>query len=113
MKFDVAAVVHVVRTLNAELVRTGIGRLRFPDREPSFEPGSGPRVVGGGHLMGTTRMGKESSRSVTDSTGRVHGFSNLYVVGSSVFPAASAANPTLTIVALALRLAEHVAAQAR
>ena len=59
--------------------------------------------------MGTTRMGKDPSRSVTDATGRVHGFSNLYVAGSSLFPASSAANPTLTIVALALRLAEHLA----
>jgi choline dehydrogenase-like flavoprotein len=39
---------------------------------------------------------------------RVHGLANLYVAGSSVFPTAGASNPTLTIVALALRLAEHV-----
>ena len=63
--------------------------------------------------MGTTRMGKDPSRSVTDAAGRVHGFSNLYVAGSSLFPAASAANPTLTIVALALRLAEHLAGRAQ
>ena len=113
VKFDVAAVMHALRALNAQLVRAGIGRLRFSDREPGFAHGARPRIFGGGHLMGTTRMGKDASRSVTDDAGKVHGFSNLYVAGSSLFPAASAANPTLTIVALALRLAEHLATQAR
>ena len=50
---------------------------------------------------------------MTDEAGKVHGISNLYVAGASLFPAESAANPTLTIVALALRLAEHLAAQDR
>ena len=109
MTFDVAAVMNAVGPLNAELVRAGIGRLQFSSTEANFGPRAGPFVYGGGHLMGTTRMGKHPSRSVTDATGRVHGFSNLYVAGSSLFPASSAANPTLTIVALALRLAEHLA----
>ena len=109
MTFDVAAVMNAVGPLNAELVRAGIGRLQFSSTEANFGPRAGPFVYGGGHLMGTTRMGKDPSRSVTDATGRVHGFSNLYVAGSSLFPASSAANPTLTIVALALRLAEHLA----
>ena len=112
MKFDVAALVNALRSLNAELVRTGVGRLRLFDREINFVGRRRP-FGGGGHLMGTTRMGKDPSRSVTDGAGKVHGFSNLYVAGSSLFPAASAANPTLTIVALALRLAEHLATQAR
>ena len=109
MTFDVAAVKRAVALLNAELVRAGIGRFQWRDHEPSFVRGRGPFVTGGGHLMGTTRMGKDPSRSVTDAAGRVHGFSNLYVAGSSLFPSSSAANPTLTIVALALRLAERLA----
>ena len=49
---------------------------------------------------------------VVDVNGnRVHGMSNLYVAGSSVFPTRSANNPTLTIVALALRLADHLKGQ--
>ena len=114
MRFDLAAVEKVLKLLNAELVRAGIGRFQFRSGKPSFVYKRGvPFVNGGGHLMGTTRMGEDPSRSVTDAAGRVHGFSNLYVAGSSLFPASSAANPTLTIVALALRLAEHLATQAR
>ena len=113
MRFDLAAVENVLKLLNAELVRAGIGRFHYSGK-PSFAYKRGvPFVDGGGHLMGTTRMGKDPSRSVTDAAGRVHGFSNLYVAGSSLFPASSAANPTLTIVALALRLADHLATQAR
>ena len=97
----------------AALVRAGIGRLQLSSDEPAhIQPSGGtPLFTGGGHLMGTTRMGTDPRRSVTDAAGRVHGFSNLYAAGASLFPAASAANPTLTIVALALRLAEHLAAE--
>jgi choline dehydrogenase-like flavoprotein len=49
---------------------------------------------------------------VVDADGRVHGMENLYVTGASVFPTAGFANPTLTIVALALRLAEHLKLEA-
>ena len=114
MTVDVAPVKHVLGLLNAELVRAGIGRLQLSGEKLRFGPGKGvPFVDGGGHLLGTTRMGNDPSRSVTDGAGKVHGFSNLYVAGASLFPAAAAANPTLTIVALALRLAEHLAARGR
>ena len=62
----------------------------------------------GNHHMGTCRMGRESGDSVVDSFGRVHGSSNLFVVGSSVFPGSGAVNPTLTIVALAMRTARYL-----
>ena len=58
--------------------------------------------------MGTTRMHPDPARGVVDADGRVHDVANLFVAGSSVFPTSGTANPTLTIVALALRLAEHV-----
>ncbi len=63
----------------------------------------------GGHHMGTTRMGESPVNSVVDSACRVHGVGNLYVASSSVFPTSGHANPTLTVVALALRLADHLA----
>jgi len=59
--------------------------------------------------MGTTRMGEDASKSVVDPHCRVHGYANFFVAGSSVFPTGGGyANPTLTIVALALRLADRL-----
>jgi choline dehydrogenase-like flavoprotein len=53
-------------------------------------------------------MSLDPSQGVVDSESRVHGIANLYVAGGSVFPTAGSANPTLTIVALTLRLAAHL-----
>jgi choline dehydrogenase-like flavoprotein len=61
------------------------------------------------HHSGTTRMHTDPSEGVVDEQLRVHGMENLYVAGSSVFPTAGFANPTLTAIALALRLADHLA----
>ena len=60
------------------------------------------------HHAGTTRMHEDARFGVVDPDSRVHGIDNLYVAGGSVFPTAGFANPTLTIVALALRLGEHL-----
>lgn len=67
-----------------------------------------PTILLWGHHMGTTRMADAPDRGVVDRHCRVHGMGNLYVAGSSVFPTGGAANPTLTIVALALRLADRL-----
>ncbi len=63
---------------------------------------------GGHHHMGTTRMGDSSTTGVVDKNCQVYGIENLYVAGSSVFPTSGYVNPTLTIVALAVRLAHHI-----
>lgn len=60
------------------------------------------------HHAGTTRMANHPQWGVVDRDGRVFGTDNLFVTGASIFPTAGFANPTLTIVALALRLAEHL-----
>jgi len=57
-------------------------------------------------------MHDDPRKGVVDRDCRVHGVSNLYVAGSSVFPTAGSTNPTLTIIALAIRLADHLRAQA-
>ena len=62
----------------------------------------------GGHHIGTTRMSADPRHGVVDADCRVHGMANLFVAGSGVFATSSQANPTLTIVALALRLADHL-----
>ena len=69
-------------------------------------------IAGGAHHIGTTRMHRDPSRGAVDEHCRVHGTSNLYVAGSSVFPTGGWAPPTLTVVALALRLADTVAGRA-
>lgn len=60
------------------------------------------------HHMGTTRMHQDPKRGVVDADCRVHGIDNLFVAGSSVFTTSGASNPTYTIVALALRLSDHL-----
>lgn len=63
----------------------------------------------GDHHMGALRMSAESSEGIVDRHSRVHSVDNLYVAGCAQFPTSGYANPTLTIVALALRLADHLA----
>jgi choline dehydrogenase-like flavoprotein len=64
---------------------------------------------GGCHNMGVARMSDDPEDGVTNRWGRVHGVSNLFVSDGSVFPSSGACNPTLTIVALAIRQADHIA----
>jgi len=63
------------------------------------------------HNMGTARMGDDPAHYVCNRWGRTHDLDNLYISDGSVFPSAGCANPTLTIVALALRQAAHIAEQ--
>jgi gluconate 2-dehydrogenase alpha chain len=60
------------------------------------------------HIMGTARMGDDPARSVTDPWGRLHDADNVYVGDGSVFVSAGGFNPTLTIMALSLRMARHL-----
>ncbi len=69
------------------------------------------RASGSNHHMGTTRMAESAADGVVDSNSRVFGVDNLYIAGSSVFSTSGAVNPTFTIVALAVRLADHLGTQ--
>jgi choline dehydrogenase-like flavoprotein len=60
------------------------------------------------HHIGTTRIHTDRSQGVVDPDCKLHGVENLYLAGCSVFPTSGWANPTLTIVALAVRLADHL-----
>ena len=62
----------------------------------------------GNHHLGTTRMHDDPKRGVVDADGKVHGVGNLYVAGSSVFPTYGSSNPTMNLVALTLRLGDHL-----
>jgi choline dehydrogenase-like flavoprotein len=62
----------------------------------------------GHHHLGTTRMSDDPKQGVVNADGLVHGIGNLYVAGSGVFPSYSASNPTLNLIALTLRLGDHL-----
>jgi choline dehydrogenase-like flavoprotein len=100
------SVVRALELFGAELGRTGLGRLRIEiDDDPTSWPDD---LVGGWHHMGTTRMSADPAHGVVDRDCLVHGMDNLYVAGSSVFTTAGSGTPTMTIVALALRLCDHL-----
>jgi choline dehydrogenase-like flavoprotein len=65
-------------------------------------------IIDMGHTAGTTRMSDDPKLGVVNSNCRVHGVAGLYVAGASVFPTIGHANPTLMIVALAIRLADRI-----
>lgn len=93
----------------AAIARAGQGRVRL-----LLEPGGDfpSDTSGGSHHLGTTRMHADPSQGVVDAHQQVHGVAGLYVAGSSVFPTGGASNPTLTIVALSYRLADHLLGKA-
>jgi choline dehydrogenase-like flavoprotein len=91
-----------LRLFALEIARSGHGRVRIHQEDET-------NLLGlTGHHMGTTRMADDPRDGVTDRDGRVHGIDNLWVAGSSLFPTGGYANPTLTIVALALRQAARL-----
>ena len=90
--------------LAQEFSGSGIGRMRIRMDSPT----EWPPTRGGDHHMGTTRMSDDPKKGVVDRDCRVHGLANLFVGGSSVFATCGFCNPTFTITALAVRLADHL-----
>lgn len=111
---DTESVAALVDALGRGLESMGAGRVERADwlSNPSGQWMSDPTIsvhpLGGYHHIGTTRMAVDPRRGVTDGWGRVHSVDNLYIAGSSLFPTSGWANPTLSIVALALRTADHL-----
>ena len=103
---DIRTVRLALRALANDLARSGCGRLAYD--ETTLESEILRDGAYGGHHIGTARMAADPRRGVVDADCRVHGVANLYLAGSAVFPTSGQANPTLTIVALALRLASHL-----
>lgn len=96
----------ILRLLGAEVGRVGLGRVRSWFLEDGLNWPSD--LFGDQHHAGTTRMHRDPRQGVVDPDCAVHGIANLYVAGSSVFPTLGGNNPTLTITALALRLADRI-----
>lgn len=112
---DADGVRALVGVFAAAAERAGLGVVETSDWLKDAQSGwvTDPLIsahpLGGYHHIGTTRMSADPRHGVTDQWGRVHGIANLYVAGSSLFPTGGWANPTLTIVALSLRSADHLA----
>ena len=101
------SLLRTLKLFDTALRSQGVGHLaRLPDAS-SFDM----LVEQSHHHMGTTRMHADPTQGVVDADCRVHGVANLYVAGSSVMPTGGAATVTLTAVALALRLADHLKTQ--
>lgn len=109
---DIRTIRHSVQRLGDYLRKHDVGRLKLADwltQAPISLPTRGELV--GRHHMGGTRMSHSTEHGVVDRDCRVFGQENLFIAGSSVFPSCGHANPTLTIVQLAIRLADHLDAQ--
>jgi len=103
---DKRGLIEAQHILAGEVGRSGYGRMRIeiPEHEEHLLEGA----HSGYHHIGTTRMNDDTRQGVVDRNARVHDVANLYVAGSSVFPTGGWPNPTLTIVALSMRLADHL-----
>ena len=95
-------------TLAEEFGKSSNGRIRLLDFLEDEKDNTFPNFGGGWHHIGTTRMNNDSKKGVVDFNLKVHGIQNLYIAGSGCFPTSGAANPTLTIVAMCIRLADHL-----
>lgn len=102
---DISSIEIMARELARDLARMDIARMQIAPGilNRNFEA-FGPHS----HHMGTTRMAADPKYGVVDPQQRVHGIDNLYIAGSSVFPTGGGINPTFTIIAMTLRLADHL-----
>jgi choline dehydrogenase-like flavoprotein len=107
---DFAHFRETLKELGRQLLasRTGMLRLNLRERSEWLDG-----LDWGNHHMGTTRIHVDPRNGVVDANLQVHGVPNLFVAGSSVYPTYSAVNPTLNLLALALRLADHLKGQLR
>ena len=100
-----------LRELGRQLLasRLGMLRLNYHDRDGWLHGMTSQKQLWwGNHHLGTTRMHADPRRGVVDANSKVHGLPNLFVAGSSVFPTYGSSNPTMNLLALTLRLADHL-----
>ncbi len=104
---DMRAMSESLKIIGEEFMLANLGRIkRLINNKTSWDESIKLRY--GYHHMGTTRMNQDPRKGVVDQHCRVYGIDNLYISGSSVFPTGGTSNPTLTIIALSIRLADHV-----
>jgi choline dehydrogenase-like flavoprotein len=106
---DVRAVIEAHEELDRALREQGIGRVEMLYEDP--EAAIREQLFGGYHQAGTTRMSTAPEDGVLDGDLAVHGFGDLHVASSAAFPTSGQANSTLTLIAFAVRLADHLAGE--
>jgi choline dehydrogenase-like flavoprotein len=97
----------MLRELRRAVEGCRCGTIEYDEERLDQDARASTVPLGGDHI-GTARMSENPNAGVVDADGRVHYVNNLYVAGCATFPTSGQANPTLTIVAMALRLAEHL-----
>lgn len=107
-ELEFRTLVVMTETVRSEFKRLGLGVWRTDEWLRGMSQGWQSHLADCAHHMGTTRMAESPSSGVTDPQCAVFGIRGLYIAGSSLFPTSGYANPTLTIVALAIRLADHL-----
>ncbi|MEB3358008.1 MAG: GMC family oxidoreductase [Synechococcales bacterium] len=113
---DKRTVLRTQQAIAEALGRSGLGRMKIEfsqDLDEDSAPWDPSQTEdcyfeGGWHHMGTTRMHDDPKQGVVDANCKVYGTENLFIAGSSLFPTGSYANPMLTLIALAIRLADHL-----
>ena len=110
---EIEAVALFCEALTAQFEREGLGDIRLDERIVARDPAFLLSCHDSNHQMGGCRMAVSADEGVVDRDARVFGVDNLYIAGASIFPTGSFANPTLTAIAFALRLADHLVAGLR
>lgn len=99
----------IYELLGQEVGKAGVGRVKMMNYLWDEKDYTWPSFTGGGwHHMGTTRMSEDPKNGVVDANCKVHGIANLHIAGASCYVTAAAPNPTLTLIALTLRLSDHL-----
>lgn len=110
---DAESIVRTHTLMDEALRASGLGRLSYGIEEGKRTAAVLEQASDGFHQIGTARMSSDPRRGVVDANARVHGLSNLFLAGSAIFPSSGQANPTLTAVALAARLATRLTDEMR
>ena len=110
-----AATIHTLKEfcllLEAAFQRMQLGKIQWESWLSQSNEIIKMNLIDAFHHMGTTRMSQSETTGVVDENCRMHGVGNLYIAGSSVFPTSGHSNPTLTLMALAIRLSQHIKTQ--
>ena len=106
---DVKTVIEAHKIFVTSFDKNKLGEIHFSEKELlEFTKNRMLKFNSAAHHLGTARMSENPKLGVVDSNCKVHGIDNLYIVGGAVFPTGGHANPTLTALALAVRLAENL-----